>query len=278
MRLTTRNGRDATATYPELHGLGTAVGSHQVLLDGEVIAVDASGRPSFEALQPRMHVTDAGRARHLAAGRPVSYMIFDLLHLDGSSTMAMAYAERRRLLSALDPSGDRWAVPPAYDGPGIDILQVARSTGMEGVVAKRVDSPYQPGRRTRDWVKVKVTRTQEVVAGGWSPGKGARSHRIGALLLGLPGHGGLQYVGKVGTGFTDEMLASLQDQLGRLRRAGTPFVTVVPTADAAGAVWVEPELVGEVRFTQWTAAGRLRHPSWRGLRPEKAPTEVAREP
>ena len=276
-RFLTRNDRDCTDTYPELRGIGEALGSRQAVLDGEIIAFDEQGRPSFEALQPRMHVADAARARRLAQRAPVSWMIFDLLHLDGQSTIDRPYTERRRLLEGLSLGAERWAVPPSHPGPGKDLLEAARSTGLEGIVAKRSQSPYRPGRRSPDWVKVKVFRTQEVVVGGWTPGKGARSSRIGALLVGIPGEHGLEYAGKVGTGFTDSMLADLQAQLEPLRRPSPPFVTPVPRADAAGATWVEPVLVGEVRFSEWTRGGRLRQPSWRGLRPDKAPDEVVRE-
>lgn len=278
VRLLTRNDRDTTGAYPELHGLGEALGSRPAVLDGEIVALDERGRPSFEALQPRIQVTEASRARRLAARTPVSYMVFDVLHLDGHSTVALPYTERRRMLASLGLAGERWAVPADHPGPGADLLAAARSSGLEGLVAKRADSPYQPGRRSRDWVKVKVTRTQEVVVGGWSPGKGNRSSRIGALLLGIPGDGGLVYVGKVGTGFTEAALDDLQRRLAPLRRSSPPFTGRVPSADAAGATWLEPEVVGEVRFTEWTSAGRLRHPAWRGLRPDKAAGEVVREP
>ena len=284
VRLASRADRDCTATYPELRVLGEALGSHQAVLDGEIIAQDAAGRPSFEALQARINVDDAGRARRLASQVPVSYMIFDLLHLDGMPTIQMPYRDRRRLLEELVPGGDRWAVPPAYPGPGAHLLAAARSAGLEGVVAKRSDSPYRPGERSSDWIKVKVVRTQEVVIGGWTQGKGSRAARIGALLLGLPegggeggGGGGLTYVGKVGTGFTEAALDSLLARLRPLRRATPPFTSAVPASESGSATWVEPELVGEVRFTEWTRAGRLRQPSWRGLRPDKSPGEVVRE-
>lgn len=276
-RFLSRNDHDITSAYPELHGLGQALGSRPAVLDGEIVALDEHGRPSFEALQPRMQVTDAARARRLAAQAPVSYLIFDVLHLDGASTVDLPYGQRRRLLDSLPLAGERWAVPSNHPGPGADLLAAARASGLEGVVAKRLDSTYQPGRRSRDWVKVKVTRTQEVVIGGWTPGKDNRSSRIGALLLGVPGDAGLVYVGKVGTGFTEAALDELQRQLQTLRRPTPPFATRVPSADAAGATWLEPDVVGEVRFTEWTSAGRLRHPAWRGLRPDTAAAQVVRE-
>jgi bifunctional non-homologous end joining protein LigD len=279
VRFLTRNDRDTTEAYPELRPLGEALGSRQVVLDGEIIALDAEGRPSFEALQGRMHLADSARARRLAQQSPVTYMLFDLLHLDGRSTLDLPYHERRRLLEELALQGERWAVPPSHPGPGADLLAAARASGLEGVVAKRTDAPYRPGRRSAEWVKVKVFRTQEVVVGGWSAGKGSRERSIGALLAGIPSPGGgLQYAGKVGTGFSEAALADLQARLEPLRTDRSPFTTPVPKAEAAGATWVEPTLVGEVRFAEWTTSGRLRHPSWRGLRTDKDPQEVVREP
>jgi bifunctional non-homologous end joining protein LigD len=278
LRLLSRGDRDVTATYPEVRGLGEVLGSCQVVLDGEVVALDEAGRPSFEALQPRMNVDGAAKVRRLAARIPVTYMVFDLLHLDGASTLSLPYRERRRLLDGLALAGDHWVVPPSHEGPGADVLGAARAAGLEGVVAKRADSPYRPGQRSREWLKVKLLRTQEVVVGGWSPGQGARAERIGALLVGIPTDGGLAYAGKVGTGFSDESLAELRSLLAPLRRPGPPFSTSVPAADATGATWVEPAVVGEVRFSEWTRAGKLRQASWRGLRPTRAPEDVVREP
>ena len=277
LRLITRSDRDCTGTYPELRGIGEVLGARQAVLDGEIIALDAGGRPSFEALQPRINVVDVARARRLAQRSPVTFVLFDLLYLDGVSTVGLSYLERRRLLESLGLEGERWNVPATHPGPGADLLAAARSVGLEGVVAKRSDSPYRPGQRSGDWVKVKVTHTQEVLVGGWTPGKGERTRRIGALLVGVPGDDGLEYVGKVGTGFTEASLDDLQRTLEPLRRPGPPFTRPPPAAEAAGATWVEPELVGEVRFTEWTRAGRLRQAVWRGLRPDKMPTEVVRE-
>jgi bifunctional non-homologous end joining protein LigD len=276
VRLVSRAEHERTAAYPEIRKLGDVMGSRQAVLDGEVIALDADGRPSFEALQPRMLVDDAARARRLAATVPVTYMIFDLLHLDGTSTLALPYVERRRLLDGLRLAGDHWTVPPSHEGPGADILAAAKLAGLEGVVAKRADSPYRPGQRSSDWVKVKLQRTQSVVVGGFSAPKGSRAG-FGALLVGIPGPGGLVYAGKVGTGFSDLAISELHSRLRRLRRTLSPFSTSVPSADAAGATWVEPELVGEVRFSEWTRAGRLRQPAWLGLR-DMPPGDVVREP
>jgi bifunctional non-homologous end joining protein LigD len=275
--ITSRNDRDVTVSYPELRALGEQLGSTQVLLDGEIVSFDDNGRPSFGRLQQRMHVASASSARRLAESDPAVYLIFDLLHLDGRSLLKLPYTQRRELLDGLDLAGESWQTPPAFEGDGAQAVQASRQQGLEGVVAKRLTSRYTPARRAGDWVKVKNIRTQEVVVGGWSPGKGRRSGTIGALLLGLPGADGLRYIGQVGTGFTDDMLADLSARLHRIARKTSPFDPDVPRTDARDAQWASPRLVGEVAFSEWTADGRLRHPSWRGLRPDKSPSEVVQE-
>lgn len=275
--ITSRNDNDITVSYPELRPLGEQLGSTQVLLDGEIVSFDEQGRPSFGRLQQRMHVASATTARRLANSEPVVYLIFDLLHLDGRSLLDLPYTQRRELLERLQLAGDAWQTPPAFEGGGAEAVHASRERGLEGVVAKRLDSRYRPGRRSPEWVKVKNLRTQEVIVGGWSPGKGRRAGTVGALLLGLPSDDGLHYVGQVGTGFTGEMLADLESRLRRLSRKTSPFDPDVPRADARDAQWVSPRLVGEVEFGEWTSDGRLRHPAWRGLRPDKAPEDVVRE-
>jgi bifunctional non-homologous end joining protein LigD len=280
IRLLSRNDKDVTASYPELRALGAALGPRQVVLDGEIVAL-RDGRPSFEALQARMHVTDERKVRRLAAEVPVAYMVFDVLYVDGAETSGLAYDERRRVLQALALDGPNWATPAANDGPGADVLAAARSGGLEGVVAKRRDAPYRPGRRDGAWVKVKPERTQEVVIGGFAPGRASRTDALGALLLGVPadGHKGkLVYVGRVGSGFTQAGLADMRQRLERIERPDSPFVDELSATDRAGARWVAPRLVGEVSYAEWTRTGRLRHPVWRGLRPDKRPSEVTREP
>jgi bifunctional non-homologous end joining protein LigD len=168
-------------------------------------------------------------------------------------------------------------VPDLLPGDGAEALEYSRQQRWEGVVAKRWDSTYQPGRRSSSWIKDKNWNTQEVVIGGWKEGTGGRTSGIGSLLMGIPVEGGLQYVGRVGTGFTERELARLKDILTPLRTDKSPFVTPLPRQDAKGVTFVEPRLVGEVRYSEWTADGRLRHPSWRGLRPDKSPDEVKRE-
>jgi bifunctional non-homologous end joining protein LigD len=272
--LRSRNDKDMTVAYPELASLGAALVGHQALLDGEIVTFDSHGKPSFSRLQKRMHVANAAEAKRLAAGDPVVLLIFDVLHLDGRSLLKLPYSERRSLLEGLNLAGKAWATPAAFDGNGADAVRVSQEQKLEGVVAKRLSSTYVPGRRSPDWVKVKNIRTQEVIVGGWHPGAGRREGMIGSLLLGIPDGEELAYVGKVGTGFTDAMLAELSTDL--QAAADSPFKEV-PRADARQAHWVAPTLVGEVAFAEWTPDGRLRHPAWRGLRDDKRPDQVVRE-
>ena len=276
VRVLTRNDREVAATYPELQGLAGSLGGRSAVLDGEIVALDEAGRPSFGELQARMHVQHPGAA--LLARVPVSFLAFDVLHLDGQSLLATPYDDRRTVLEDLDLDGPHWATPPAFEGDGATAMEVSRQQRLEGVIAKRRAAAYQPGRRSRDWVKVKHIRMQEVVIGGWSPGEGSRAGGIGSLLLGVPDDaGGLVYAGHVGTGFSAAVLADLGARLTRLERTTPPFSTEVPRPHAKGALWVTPTLVGEVAFTEWTREGRMRHPTWRGLRPDKDPRDVRRE-
>ncbi len=277
IRLTSRNGRDITGTYPELSALAEHMGSRPMVLDGEVVAYDGT-RPSFGLLQKRMGIADRARALRLSREVPVTFLVFDVMYLDGHRTTSLPYDERRRLVESLGLKGPSWQTPPSFsDVSGADVLRVSGEHGLEGVVAKRRNSTYQPGRRSPDWLKVKHVRIQEVVVGGWTAGTGHRSASIGALLLGIPGAEGLEYVGKVGTGFSDESLAGLARLLKPLSRKTSPFTPHVPKAQAAAARWVTPSVVGEVQFSEWTKDNRLRHPSWRGLRPDKSATDVVRE-
>ena len=280
MRLVTRNGNDVTARYPELARMNRALSMHRAILDGEVVAFDADGRPSFGALQGRMHLTREAQVKRLAKEAPVTYMAFDLLWLDGRSLMDRPYAERRAALRALLADGERWQVPDHVVGGGTELLAATREQGLEGIVAKRVDSPYEPGRRGGAWRKVKNTNRQELVIGGWLPGEGRRRERIGALLLGVhEDDGTLRFAGRAGTGFTEGELDRLSGLLAPLVRDASPF-DVVPKAVKIPreAVWVEPELVCEVEFVEWTREGVLRAPSYKGLRDDKPATLVVREP
>jgi bifunctional non-homologous end joining protein LigD len=275
-RALSRNDRDVSTSYPELQELAASLRGLSLVLDGELVAADASGRPDFGTLQQRMHVVDPTAVARLAASVPVTFLAFDLLWLQRRSLLEESYEARREALESLEASG-AWDVPPAFSGAGSAAMEASLGAGLEGVVAKRLESLYTPGRRSSAWLKVKHQRMQEVVIGGWRPGQGGRAGRIGSLLLGVRGPSGLEYAGHVGTGFTDAMLIDLAARLEPLRQATSPFVEVLPRMDSRDAVWVTPQLVGEVIFGEWTSAGRLRHPSWRGLRPDKSPADVHRE-
>jgi bifunctional non-homologous end joining protein LigD len=281
VRALTRNGNDTTASFPELREFGESVGSDQLLLDGELVALDEHGRPSFSRLQRRMHVSSAAGVRKAAAADPASLVLFDVLHHNGRSLVTSPYHQRRRRLETL-VGGPRWVVTPVFtDESGAEALRIAAEVGMEGVVAKRLNSPYRPGIRSRDWVKVKCQRTQEVVIGGWTPGQGSRRGLFGSLLLGLPvpGHQRrLRYVGKVGTGFSQSAMEDLLTRLRPLVRKTSPFGEDLRREVGTGGTWVRPALVGEVRFSEWTPDRRFRHPVWRGIRSDKAPEDVVYEP
>jgi len=276
LRLESRNLNDVTDRYPELARLGRALSSHGAILDGEIVALDRTGRPSFGALQRRMQVSSRAQAQRLAKDTPVTYMIFDLLWLDGHSLMGLTYSERRELLSALELNGEGWQTPEHTVGDGKALLQASTEQGLEGVMAKHLDSTYQPGARSRNWVKIKGVRRQELVVGGWLPGKGKREERIGALLVGVyEPDGALRYVGRVGSGFSEQELDRLERLLSPLRRESSPFEAGVrPPREA---VFCEPKLVAEVEFSEWTSAGSLRQPRYKGLRDDKDPRDVVRE-
>jgi DNA ligase D-like protein (predicted ligase)/DNA ligase D-like protein (predicted polymerase)/DNA ligase D-like protein (predicted 3'-phosphoesterase) len=261
LNLRSRRGRDVTHEYPQFEALAADLADHHVILDGEAVALDGSGVPSFSEMQNRARSTR------------VEYWAFDILHLDGRSLLRAKYSDRRRLLEALAESGGL-IVPDLLPGDGPQALEYARKHRWEGVIAKKRDSTYQPGRRSSSWIKDKIWCTQEVVIGGWRQGEGGRSSGIGALMLGIPEDGGLHFAGRVGTGFTEKELTKLKGILKPLETGESPFNTRLPTQDAKGVTFVRPELVGEVRYSERTGDGRLRQPSWRGLRPDKTPEEV----
>lgn len=264
VRLRSRSGRDVTGEYPQLQSLADELTDHHVVLDGEAVVLNAAGVPSFSEMQNR------GR------GSRVEFWAFDLLYLDGRSLLRAKYQDRRKLLETLGDAGDL-IVPDLLPGSGDEALEYSRKHGWEGVIAKRRDSTYQPGRRSASWVKDKHWNTQEVVIGGWRAGEGGRSSGIGALLMGIPGSGGLQFVGRVGTGFTERELTKLKKTLEPLHTDESPFNPPLPRSEARGVTYVKPTLVGEVRYSEWTPENRLRQSSWRGLRPDKKPSEVVRE-
>lgn len=274
LKLETRNLRDVTASWPELEGLGAALGKRQVILDGEIAAMDGRGVPSFQRLQTRMHVGDRSAAAKLAATTPASYLVFDVLHLDGRNLMPLPWTERRPILEALQLAGPSWATTPSVPGAGTELFETVRQRTMEGVICKRLDSAYVPGARSRSWLKVKLQQSDEFLVGGWFPGEGRRADRIGSLLLGTPNEetGGLDYVGNVGTGFTDAELKRLEERLRPRIRDTSPFTG--GGTPKKRSVFVEPELVVEVVFTERTDEGILRHPSYKGIRIDKGRSDV----
>ena len=271
--LTSRNGLDLTPTFPELAVIADAVRGDAVL-DGEIVALDEDGVPRFSRIQQRAGLTnprDVERARR-AVG--VQFFAFDLIEEGGRSFTSLPYVERRARLRELVRDSALVRVPPDAGDDLATALATSRELGLEGVMAKREDSPYREGRRSRDWLKFRHTHAQEVVVVGWRPGNGARADTIGSLLVGVPDDDGvLRYAGRVGTGFSDRDLAAARKRLDALART-TPAVEDVPAADARDARWVRAELVGEVEFSEATGDGRLRHPVWRGWRHDKPPAEV----
>lgn len=274
LRLFSRNDREVTLGYPELTHVPDLLGGVPAILDGELVAYH-QGVPNFGAIQERMHIRNP--SAQLVARVPVTYYLFDVLHLGGHSTLTLPYTQRRDLLAELALEAESVRTPPYFEGSGTDVLEASKAQRLEGILAKRLDSTYTPGRRNPAWLKVKVTNQQEVVVGGWRPGQGRRAGMVGSLLLGLPAGDRLRYVGHVGTGFTEAMLRDLTERVGALGRRTSPFSTEIPRDHARDARWVEPVLVGEVEYAQVTLDGMLRHASWRGLRPDKDPAEVRPE-
>jgi bifunctional non-homologous end joining protein LigD len=274
--LTSRKGTDITVRYPEVGRLPAPLAGHDAIVDGEIVAMDEQGRPDFGALQNRMHRTGPEVPR-LAAARPVTFLVFDLLSWDGEDLTGRPYAERRERLDTLGLSGSRWVMTPWFRGGGADVHAASLENGLEGVVAKRLGSPYRPGVRSPEWRKIKNVRTQSVVVGGWRPGQGRRAGGVGSLLFGVPDdEGRLIFAGHVGTGFTDQDLRDLERMF--TARTTSPFHGTLPREVTRDAHWVEPDLVGEVAYAVWTADGRLRHPSWKGVRDDLEPDDVVVEP
>jgi bifunctional non-homologous end joining protein LigD len=283
-----RRHEDVSARYPELEPIAEVLGEHSAVLDGEVVALDAEGRPRFQLIQSRMGLTSPGMIQARVKQQPVDYVIFDLLHLDGRNVRDLPYLERRELLEGLDLDAPRWRVPRYRLGGGPDLLEAARRQGLEGVVSKRTDSPYRPGKRTGEWTKTRVWRRQEFVIGGYIRGEGSRANRVGSLLVGYYDKRRselrkgekqkLHFAGGVGSGLKEEDLNFLTRELHERERPESPFGVGAPAGPKARfAVWSEPELVCEVSWTEWTNEGTLRQPAFKGMRDDKDPREVVKE-
>jgi bifunctional non-homologous end joining protein LigD len=283
-----RRLEDVSARYPELEPIAEALEGHSAILDGEVVALDEQGRPRFQLIQSRMGLTSAGMIQARVKQQPVDYVIFDLLHLDGRCVRDLPYAQRRELLDGLGLDALRWRTPRYRHGDGADLLEAARRQGLEGIVAKRCDSPYRPGKRTGEWIKTRVWRRQEFVIGGYIPGEGRRAKRVGSLLVGFYDkrrselrkgeRQELRFAGAVGSGLNEKQIDFLTKELREREIPRSPFDVGRPTGPKAKlAVWCKPELVCEVSWTEWTNEGTLRQPAFKGMRDDKDPREVVKE-
>jgi bifunctional non-homologous end joining protein LigD len=272
--LQSRNLLDITDLYPEVKPLGSTLGSAAVVLDGEVIAIDENGRPSFNRLQHRFSLADPAEAIERSKRIPVTYMIFDVLYLDQYLLFDVSYRQRRALLDSLGLAGSAWQVPPWNIGGGSAMLEAAAKLQLEGVIAKRLDSFYEPDKRSGAWVKTKLVCQQEFVIGGWTPLKGRDIHVIGSLLVGYYQDGRFVFAGSVGTGFTEQDRKRLYELCHKHRRSKNPFDGSPPRTDA---LYTEPQFVAEVAFRGWTDQQILRQASFKGLRDDKNPEQVVRE-
>ncbi|MGW3267886.1 ATP-dependent DNA ligase [Streptomyces sp. NPDC001056] len=271
--LRARSGEVITGAYPELAPLGGALGDTPAILDGEVLALDADGRADFQLLQSRMGLAHApGRAARRAAQVPVHLVLFDVPFLV-EPLLRQPYARRRARLTELGLSGPYWSTPGAVTGHGAEALAATREHGLEGLVCKRLDSVYEPGVRSRAWIKIRNTRAEDVIVGGWLPGKGRLTGLPGAVLVGQrDADGRLRYVGGVGTGWSEAERTRLAELLAEAASERCPFA---PAPRVPGARWVLPRLVGEVGYSTRTRSGMLRQPSWLRLRPDLAPKDSA---
>lgn len=267
VRVRGRSGRDVTVEFPELASLVTLADA--AVLDGEIVALDDAGRPSFSRLQQRFGVTDPTQAIARSHAVPATYVAFDLLHLAGHDAWQLPYRDRRRLLEQLVQPGPSLLLSTSGEGDGARWLDAARSAGLEGLVAKRIDRPYEPGRRSAAWRKIKLRNEQEFAVCGATPGQGRREDSIGALVLGCRDGDGWRWVGNAGTGLRDDDLRWWADELGAASIATSVFDDATVRHRALRAArWVTPALVVQVAFTEWTDEGRLRQPSILGRRPD----------
>ncbi|MGV9245686.1 ATP-dependent DNA ligase [Streptomyces sp. NPDC003710] len=272
VELRARSGEVITGAYPELRPLGGVLGATPAVLDGEVVAPDERGRGDFQRLQSRMGLAHAPvLAARRAAQTPVHLVLFDVMFLRRDLT-ALPYARRREELEALALAGPHWSTPGAIVGHGAQALEATRESGLEGLVCKRLDSVYEPGVRSRSWIKIRNVRAVDVIVGGWLPGQGRLSGLPGALLVGQREAGRLRYVGRVATGWSEAERAELARMLRGVESRVCPFDR---DPRVPGARWVLPRLVGEVRYSTRTRSGLLRQPSWLRMRPDLTPEESA---
>lgn len=267
-RLTTRNGNDATIAWPDVHP--APMGGRDLLVDGEIIGINDAGVPDFAVIQERMHVRSATTAARLTRTVPATFMVFDVMRLDGRDLTSLPLAERREILAGLDLGG--WQVPPTYDD-GVMLREATLSQGLEGIVSKRLSSTYQPGVRSKAWLKFAHRHRFSFVVGGWRPQEGTKD-RLAALLVGEPTPAGLIYRGRVGSGIGGAASRLLEAQLAGRGREASPFADEVPAVDARGTVWVEPFLVVDVDSLNRMPVTRLRQPSYRGIRTDIGPEDV----
>jgi bifunctional non-homologous end joining protein LigD len=273
-RLWSGNQIDITHRFPELTELADSMGGARCVLDGELIALSANGLPSFERMQTRMHIDRAADAQRRAVDVPVTFVVFDLLVLDDHDLTTLPLSARRGALDAVFQTGPHWRLSEQHDD-GAALNAAVHEMELEGLMAKRLDSTYLPGKRTTAWRKVKRRVAQRFVVGGWAEGSGGRQGRIGGLLIGAYRDGGLVYAGRVGSGLRDGEIRSLLQSFASSARADSPFVTgSVPRLEARGAHWVAPEIVIEVAFAEWTNEGRVRHPSYQRRLPNVDPRTV----
>ena len=277
LTLLSRNENDVTVSFPELNTLAGTGRPEDMLVDGEVVALDA-GLPSFSILAERMHVRDTRKALRLAVAHPVTFMAFDLLRLYGVDLTPRPLSERRAALERITLAGPSCQVPPTYDD-GNALRAATLEHGLEGVVSKRLSSRYTPGRRSPEWLKFPNRESISVVIGGWRLETGSTS-RLGAVLVGraVPGRlGGLNYLGRVGSGLAGKAQVALLEALRPLRTGTSPFAGEIPRVDSEGTIWVRPEVVVDVQALGLSAQGRLRQPAYRGLRPDLSPGDLHNE-
>ena len=277
--LTNRRGGEITGTYPELAGLAEALAPHAAVLDGEVVTFNERGQTSFQRLQRRMHVVQP--TSRLLAETPVVFVAFDVLWLDGELLVDRRQAERRGVLESLGIKGPAWQTAPVLDATPEELLEACRQAGLEGFMAKKLDAPYLPGRRSTAWWKVKCGRRREFVVAGWSSGQGSRQESIGSLALGcydateeeaaLRGEPQrLFYVGQAGSGLTEDTIGQLRRLFAQISIPSSPFENPPPVK----LHYVRPMLVAEIAYTDVTEAGTLRQPSIKGLRTDVGAREV----